>query len=71
MSDLKRELRRYIDGLEEPVSIQEAMERGSRPRRFQVPAAVLAGAAVVLIPALVLIGLRLLSALAFSTLAHK
>jgi hypothetical protein len=60
MSDLKRELHRYIDGLEEPVSIQEAMERASRQRRFQVPAAVLAGAAVVLIPALVLVGLRLL-----------
>lgn len=60
MSDLKRDLRRYIDGLEEPVSVQETMERGTRRRRFQVPAAVLAGAAVVLIPALVLIGLRLL-----------
>ncbi len=59
MSDLKRDLRRYIDGLEEPVSVQETMSP-RRERRYRVPAAVLAGAAVVLIPALVLVGLRLL-----------
>ena len=59
MSDLKRDLRRYIDGLEEPVSVQETMAPRSQ-RRYRVPAAILAGAAVVLIPALVLIGLRLL-----------
>lgn len=59
MSDLKRDLRRYIDGLEEPVSVQETMALRST-RRYGVPAAILAGAAVVLIPALVLVGLRLL-----------
>jgi len=60
MSDLKRDLRRYIDGLEQPISVQETMSRSTRGRRFRVPAAVLAGAAVVLVPALVLVGLRLL-----------
>jgi hypothetical protein len=60
MSDFKRDLRQYIDGLEEPVSVQETMSRGSRERRLQVPVAVMAGAAVVLLPALVLIGLQLL-----------
>jgi hypothetical protein len=59
MFDLKRDLRRYIDGLEEPISIQEAMSP-RRKRRYRVPAAILAGAAVVVIPALVLLGLRLL-----------
>ena len=59
MSDLKRDLRSYIDGLEEPVSVQETMAP-RRSRRYRVPAAVLAGAGVVLIPALVLLGLRLL-----------
>ncbi len=62
MSDFKRQLRSYIDGLEQPVSIQEAMERGSKKRRYPVPRAVLAGAAVVMVPALVLVGLRLLPA---------
>ena len=57
MSDFNNQLRRYIDGLEEPVSLDEAMNRRA-DRRFRVPAAVLAGAAVVLIPALVLVGLR-------------
>ena len=60
MSDFKRDLRRYIDGLEEPVSVQETMSRGNRERRFRVPVAVMAGAAVVLLPALVLIGIRFL-----------
>jgi hypothetical protein len=61
MSDFKRDLRRYIDGLEQPVSVHETMSR-RQERRFRVPAAVLAGAAVVLVPALVLIGLRMLPA---------
>ena len=60
MSDFKHELRRYIDGLEEPVSVHETMNRGSAPRPSRIPVAILAGAAVVLVPALVLIGLRLL-----------
>jgi hypothetical protein len=60
MSDLKRQLRSLIDGLEEPVSVQETMERGQKQRRFRAPVAALAGAAVVLIPAMVLVGLRLL-----------
>jgi len=57
MPDLNDQLRRYIDGLEEPVSVEETMGRRSE-RRFRVPAAVLAGAAIVLVPALVLVGLR-------------
>lgn len=57
MSDLKRDLRRYIDGLEQPVSVQETMAPRST-RRYGVPTAILAGAAVVLIPALVLVGIR-------------
>ncbi len=61
MPDLNDQIRRYIDGLEEPVSVQETLDRPS-VRRFRVPAAVLAGAAIVLIPALVLIGLRFLPA---------
>ncbi len=62
MSDFKEDLRNYIDGLEEPVSVHEAMSRGRQERRFRVPVAVLAGAAVVLLPALVLVGLRMLPA---------
>ncbi|MCP3977180.1 MAG: hypothetical protein GY720_22045 [bacterium] len=62
MSDFKHDLRRYIDGIEEPVSVQETMSRGNRERRFRIPVAVLAGAAVVLLPALVLFGLRMLPA---------
>lgn len=61
MPDLNDQLRRYIDGLEEPVSVEESMSRHGT-RRFRVPAAVLAGAAIVAIPALVLIGLRWLPA---------
>ncbi|MCP3998269.1 MAG: PASTA domain-containing protein [bacterium] len=61
MSDFKDDLRRYIDGIEEPVSVQETMSR-RQERRFRAPAAVLAGAAIVMIPALVLIGLRMLPA---------
>ncbi len=61
MPDLNDQLRRYIDGLEEPVSVRETMDRRSE-RRFRVTAAVLAGAAIVLIPALVLVGLRFLPA---------
>jgi hypothetical protein len=57
MPDLNDQLRRYIDGLEEPVSVPETVGRRSQ-RRFRVTAAVLAGAAIVLLPALVLIGLR-------------
>ncbi len=60
MSDFKRDLRRYIDGLQEPVSVEETMSRGREERRFRIPVAVLAGAAVVLAPALVLGLLRLL-----------
>ncbi len=59
MSDFKNDLRRFIDGLEKPVSVQETMSR-RRKRRFRAPAAVLAGAAIVMIPALVLIGIRFL-----------
>jgi hypothetical protein len=61
MPDLNEQLRRYIDGLERPVSIQESTAP-RRHRRFQVPAAVLAGAAIVLVPALVLVALRFLPA---------
>ncbi len=61
MSDLNNRLLRYIDRLEEPVSLEETMTRPEH-RRFRVTAAVLAGAAIVLVPALVLIGLRFLPA---------
>jgi hypothetical protein len=61
MPDLNVQLRRYIDGLEEPVSLEETTTRRTT-HRFRVPAAVLAGAAVVLVPALVLVGLRWLPA---------
>lgn len=57
MPDLNDQLRNLIDGLEDPVSVHETIS-ASPTRRYQVPAAVLAGAAVVLIPALVLIGIR-------------
>jgi hypothetical protein len=59
MSDFNDQLRRYIDGLGEPVTTNETMSHGS-PRRFRVPAAILAGAAIVLVPAIVLFGLRFL-----------
>ena len=60
MSDFNDQLRQYIDGLAEPVTMQETTSPKMRPvRDYPVPAAILAGAAVVLIPTLVLLGIRL------------
>jgi hypothetical protein len=59
MSDLKDQLHNYIEGLAAPVSVHESTSSTRRPvRSYPVPAAVLAGAAIVLIPALVLVGIR-------------
>lgn len=57
MPDLNDQIRRYIEGLGDPVTLSETMARPPRRRRIALKAA-LAGAAVVLIPALVLVIIR-------------
>ena len=64
MSDLHEELNAYIDAIADPVTVAEAtngrLRRAvSRPPRWRVAAAVAAGAAIVLVPALVIAVLRL------------
>jgi len=54
MPDLNDQIRHYIESLGDPVTLSEAMARPSRRRRPAMKAA-LAGAAIVLIPALVLV----------------
>lgn len=66
MPDLPEQLNAYIDGIADPVTEAEVtqgrLRRAATTRRWRVAVAIAAGAAVVLVPALVIAALRLFPA---------